>query len=412
MPRTIYTPTLYLRFDKKKLSGEIPIYVRFQRIGGKEPKFPLGIDVTEDNWDEMTRRPKDPTLELIVGNRVMEIKRLILNAIGNGIEITHTLLKEFVEGKPKPEQRSFYDYFDEYVRKKCERGKIRDSTREGYDVTRKALKDYHSKINLSDINTKFLEGFEKFLINRGKSSGKGEVLGTRSNRLKHVNAVLNYIERQGVAVENPYKTGDLEIPKAAVNDVFLGFEELRKLIEFSEKLEVGTAEYKVLFMYLFSCATGLRIGDAVSLKWGDILKDSTHNKMVISKIAKKTRKPLNIVVPELGIYVLYNTKKYSLVIPDKNVFCCSKNTTNNILRDIVTKAGIDKYITYHSSRRTYASLAKAMNVSNFVLQNSMGHDSINTTKDYIKWDADLALELSKTTEIFKMDSLLNYGKKG
>ena len=34
----IQEPTLFLRVDKKKKDGRMPIYIRFQRIDGKEPK--------------------------------------------------------------------------------------------------------------------------------------------------------------------------------------------------------------------------------------------------------------------------------------------------------------------------------------------------------------------------------------
>jgi len=411
MQRVIFTPTLYLRADKRKKNGAIPIYVRFQRINGKEPKFPLGIEVTENDWDETTHRPKDLSLKLIVDKKVTKIELEINNAVVNDIEITPALLKDFVTGKPKPEQRSFYDYFDEYVKRKYERGKIRSSTRNGYEVTRRALVEYRSKIRLSDINEKFLEGFERFLIKRGNASGKGDVLGTRSNRLKHVNTVLQYIERRGVVIENPYKKGDLEIPRVATNDVFLDFEDLKKLKVFSEKIrkgevEIGEAEYKVLYMFLFSCATGLRIGDVMSLTWGDIVKENATPDWVISMKAQKTGRMFHVVVPVLGMYALHFTRKYSPSNRDKKIFCLSRNTVNVTLRRVVKKAGIDKYITYHSSRRTYATLAKALGVSEYALQRSMGHNSVRTTNDYMKWDAELAVDMTKDTAFFKMDTLL------
>lgn len=41
----IPTPTLFLRTDKKKKNSKMPLYVRFQRIDGKEPKFSFGKKV-------------------------------------------------------------------------------------------------------------------------------------------------------------------------------------------------------------------------------------------------------------------------------------------------------------------------------------------------------------------------------
>lgn len=55
----IQEPTLFLRVDKKKKDGRMPIYIRFQRIDGKEPKFPLGINCLPEKWDKAGKRILD-----------------------------------------------------------------------------------------------------------------------------------------------------------------------------------------------------------------------------------------------------------------------------------------------------------------------------------------------------------------
>ena len=141
-----------------------------------------------------------------VSEKVIAIRQLIRIASLKKIEITPALLKEFVEGKPEPELRSFYDYFDEYVKKNSARGKFQDSTRKSYETTRKALKEYKSEIRVLDIGEKLINDFDKFLIKRGIASGRGDVKGSRGNRHKHINAVLHYIgDKKGIKVENPYK---------------------------------------------------------------------------------------------------------------------------------------------------------------------------------------------------------------
>lgn len=54
--------TLYLRVDKKKKDGRIPLYVRFRRIDGEEPKFPIGIDLLPEEWDSERQTHLTPTL--------------------------------------------------------------------------------------------------------------------------------------------------------------------------------------------------------------------------------------------------------------------------------------------------------------------------------------------------------------
>lgn len=72
-----YKFTLYLRTDKKKKNGKMPLYIRFRRIDGEEPKFSLGIDLSKEEWDEEVMRPVDPALKLLIDKETLRIEREI-----------------------------------------------------------------------------------------------------------------------------------------------------------------------------------------------------------------------------------------------------------------------------------------------------------------------------------------------
>jgi len=414
MNRIIWTPTPYLRRDKQKQNGACPVYVRFQRMGKREPKFPLGIEVATNDWTEQARRPKDLALKIIVDKKVARIEQRLLNAAANDVEITYDLLRDFVDERDRSATASFYGYFSEYVQKQSQRGKMRESTRTGYEITYKLLKEYRKDIKISEINTWLLDGFDKFLIKRGMASGKGEVKGGRSNHLKHIKAVLNYINRQGVKVENPYAKGDLEIPQPDVNDVFLEFEELSRLVKLMEELPHGSTEYRVLCMFLFSCATGLRLGDARDLKWQNI--DVFSAPMILQITTQKTDAELATPIPELGVEMLLYAPENDInnVDCDKSVFFCyrySPVTINKILRKMAAKAGIEKYITYHCSRRTYVTLALMQGIDEHTLAKYVGHSTVQMTRQYAKWSKNLAIQSVKKIELFKLKDILRRGEK-
>ena len=75
------------------------------------------------------------------------------------------------------------------------------STEKGYDTTRRALKEFREKIRIKDIDAKFINDFERFLVKRGREHGLGDVLGTRANRLKHVRTIVLDIERRGIPIK-------------------------------------------------------------------------------------------------------------------------------------------------------------------------------------------------------------------
>ena len=107
-------PTLYLRIDKRKKDGRMPLYIRFPRIDGEEPKFPTGIDLLPEEWDDTAKCPYDEALKLIVEKELTRIRTRIYNALVNGEELTKSLLREIVVNKKSesPGNASFYDYFD------------------------------------------------------------------------------------------------------------------------------------------------------------------------------------------------------------------------------------------------------------------------------------------------------------
>ena len=132
------------------------------------------------------------------------------------------------------------------------------------------MREFRAEIRIKDISAKLLSDFEKFLIKRGEESGKGDVKGSRYNRIKHIRAIIRYIESLNISIKNPYRTGDLALPEDIINDVFLEEEEVKRLYLLLNKVEVGSQPYRVLIMYLFSCSAGIRIGDALAVKWGDL----------------------------------------------------------------------------------------------------------------------------------------------
>ena len=253
--------TLYLRVDKKKKDGRMPLYVRFRRIDSEEPKFPIGIDLLPEEWDREIVSQKQAKAE-------------------------------------RPENQSFYAYFNDYISKRTKTGKIGESTLKGYETTLKSLREFRAEMRIKDVSAKLLLDFEKFLIKRGEESGKGDVKGSRYNRIKHIRAIIKYIEAQNIPIKNPYRTGDLALPEDIINDVFLEEEEVKRLYLLLHKVEMGSKQYRVLVMYLFSCATALRISDALAVKWGDL--DVNRNPIVLGIKMQKVKKPLYVPLPPLA----------------------------------------------------------------------------------------------------------------
>lgn len=419
-------PTLFLKADKKKegKNGEKTLYIRFQRIDDKEVKFSFGkrgrtFRFSDAEWDNEKKLPYDIELAIIIENEFNRIKKEANKALINEEKITVDLLRKIVENDEnevvdESRNASFYDHFNKYITFQERNNAMSDGTFKAYTTTLRSLKSFRKEIKIRDINAKLINAFDNFLIKRGNESEKGDVKGSRYNRLKHVRAVINYIEqRQRIEIENPFRSGDVIIPKIEANGAFLNFEELEKMYKLIRKIEVGTPEYRVLVMYLFSCVTGFRISDAVEIKWRNI--DFEHNTFVKEAVKNRRRKKKILAIPifELAgkILELATENDINNVEPENNIFLEVKGDINDILRKLAEQIGIEKYLTYHSSRRTFATLAILQGVDIQTLKEYMGHESFRTTEEHYKgWDSSLAAHTAKILPLFEIEKVIKKKK--
>lgn len=72
---------------------------------------------------------------------------------------------------------------------------------------------------------------------------------------------------------------------------------------------------------------------------------------------------------------------------------------NQFLGRLLSKVGIDKHITVHKLRHSYATLCAAKGISHFVIQNILGHTNIQTTQTYIHSTTSMKREAAKKTSL-------------
>lgn len=413
--------TLFLKRDKKnKKGGKIPLHIRFTRIDGEEIKFSLGkkgkpFKFLEEEWDNKNKCPYDPSLKIIISKELNRINSAVIDAVRHDEELTKDLLKKIVKNEDADESKnaSFFDYFNKYIAMQEKKGNMSNGTFKSYMTTFRALKEFRKEIRIKDINEKFVNDFEKFLIKRGNEAGRGDVEGSRYNRLRHFRAVINYIgTRQKIKIENPFQSGDIAIKEPATNDVFLEKEELKKLNRyFLKEVTHGSLESDVLAMFLFSCMTGLRIGDVLTLKWKHI--DRSDEPWVIKKILEKKvggkEVRLENIISKYALCLLDWTQDdyNNLEQPERFVFPQIKqNIINTTLRECAEKAGIEKHLTFHSSRRTCATNFMINGMDRYALMRFMGHVNFNTTIKYVKWSGYMSKEYTDKIEVVKVNKPL------
>ena len=194
------------------------------------------------------------------------------------------------------------------------------------------------------------------------------------NVQQRIVAVFNKAVKAGKLTANPFyqmdKTDTFTAPKAS-HKQFLTPDELKTFMA-SEETN-GVRETQLAFG--FACLTGLRISDIRALKWSDIQRNEDTNTLVIFQ--KKT-KALNAVpicstamgwMPERG--------------KDNKVFHLPAHANvDAALKRIAKKVGINKTISFHTSRHTFGTLIQAATGNIETTKKLMGHKSLKSTAIY------------------------------
>lgn len=128
--------------------------------------------------------------------------------------------------------------------------------------------------------------------------------------------------------------------------------------------------------FLFSCFTGLRISDLRQLTF-DQIKDG-----YIEFRQQKTGQNERIMLNNTAISIINLQSKFKR---SEKVF--NLNTSASIevhLKKWTASAGIEKHITFHCSRHSFATMALTNDIDLFTVSKLLGHRDIKTTQVYAK----------------------------
>lgn len=171
-----------------------------------------------------------------------------------------------------------------------------------------------------------------------------------------------------------------------------------------EKLNLITSLDRVRDVFIFMCYTGLSYSDCRALKPHNFLPLES-GESYIHKPREKTGTEQTIYLTSRALEILAKyqddsyCKQYGLILP-----VISNHKLNLQLKAIGALAGINKNITCHMARRTYATILYNAGLSELATKATMGHSSLEITlKSYAK--AEHKTVLTDLKEAFKRTQL-------
>lgn len=311
--------------------------------------------------------------------------------LANAIKSRHILeLQENIFGF-KDKSRFLKSNFIDYCKKQCklyrDKGQTTCAVLLEYATSR--LINYRgTDVTFAHIDKEYLIGFIEYLNNDSYVwDRKCEDVSKRniSNEYKNVlfarvMTVLNLAEKEGIIERNPGRDIDRSLrPRSCTKKrCYLSLEEVKKIKDTSYRPQ---NDIKAAFM--FCCFCGLRYSDVKSLRWRD-LRTGADGLMQIEINMKKTGEAIYLPLSENAISWL--PPRGDL---DDNLLIFKylpKQVSNADCRlaTLVRKAGIDKHVTFHTARHTFATLALTYGADLYTVSKLLGHKKVQTTQIYAR----------------------------
>lgn len=378
-----------LFFTRKSRSKNESLSSIFMRItvDSKRVEISLQRKVKPSDWNSMAGKVKGTTRQALEINKHLdEIKHRIYTIhsklIAKGKSFTASSFREKFLGKEKAKKNllELYENHNNEIRELVGReysmGRYYQHRRTMNHLKAFIKIEYKEEdIALKKVNLKFIKRFEHYLktINAGGTNTVTKYV-TNFKKIIRIAYAHNWVNKDPFYHwKATWKTVERDV---------LNEREVRMLLE----TEFGNKRLnQVKDVFLFCCFTGLSYADVKKLSSNHIVMDLNKQQWIKTK-RKKTNTKSSIPLLPTAEKIL---KKYlefehqsvdSLLLP-----VLSNQKMNAYLKEIAVLCGLQKKLTFHLSRHTFATTVTLTNgVPIESVSRMLGHQSLRTTQIYAK----------------------------
>lgn len=221
---------------------------------------------------------------------------------------------------------------------------------------------------LDRLNQQFLNDFEYYL-----KTEKDQKQVTVNKVIQRFRKPIKLAVSEGYLNHDPFVNHRPNRAKKEV--VFLSIEELDLLEKYhfeQSRLEL------VRDLFVFCCYTGLAYHEMVNLKKEHLIKGFDGNQWIQMK-REKTSKLISVPLLPKAKFLMNKYESISDYVLPK----FSNQKINSYLKEIAGIVGINKTITHHTARKTFASTILLYNdVPMEIVSELLGHSNMNITQEY------------------------------
>lgn len=403
MKRHTFTVNFSASPSKARKTGLMPIYATITQ-NGERAIFTTGKYIHPNEWDAVKQKAKGKSETAQAINTYLlqlrnKIYRKELELMDRGYIVNPSTLRDAcLEKVESIQSKSLCQIFQEYIddARKSIGIDVKKDTVYSYERTYDLLKDYmkvtykRNDFALQELNLSFIDKFNVYL--------RSELKHKKNTAVKHLRCLMRVVN---VAVANRHLSFDpflnFKAQREICERVFLTEEELRILI--NKDFRIKRLE-RVRDLFVFCCFTGLSYSDVKTLT-PEHFETDTHGRIWIKKKRVKTgvlfRVPL-LPIPKL---ILEKYKGGDKLLPVVDL-----SSMDAYLKEIAELCGINKNISSHTARFTFATTVTITNrISLEVVSKMMGHTNTRMTSHYAKIiDKYIGEEMDKLNALYDEES--------
>jgi len=375
-----------MRKGRPKKNGQAPISARIT-TGGFRQEIYTQCDCNPELWNQQKERAMGKSkLAIQVNDRINDFRIKIIDIrsklLAEGFEANALQIKQRYFNPLKHTMMLIAGLGDYVQRRQAEVGvRITQRTADKYERLLRYLKQYLAQrgpeedIPVERMNYEFLDGFSLFLQTAHRCRHNGAVAVMDCLR----NFVLYCLRNEWIA-KNPFRYYKLKEDQAQAKEHLTARE-----LEILTRKQLDHRLARIRDVFVFCCLTGLAFADADHLRREHISRDD-EGRWWIHKPREKTAVMSRIPLLPMALEILRRYEHDAICLARGRVLPLPSNQKMNaFMKEIAIVCGIDKVLTTHCARHTFACMAVEYGMPIDVLAKILGHSNTNMTRHYAKF---------------------------
>lgn len=318
-------------------------------------------DVTEWQGGKVVNRPDARKMNAIIETKCEEVERALQLMELQGVVATPENLSELIN-----EDDVCLGDFLSYMAQRIEERELRPNSVKNHKIALEALRRFGHIKSFASLTTANIAKFDAFLRRENKMRSEATIHGYHKNIKVYVNEAVML----GKIKESPYKLFRDKKPAAPQRNP-LTEEEINRIAD----ARLPDFYEKAQDLFVFQAYTGLAYVDMMNFDAPKHLIQRDGHSFIKMQREKTSTYFYTPVLPAADAVIL----KYGDKLPR-----LSNQKYNMHLHAIAAIVGIDKHLTSHLARHSFATLMLSHDVPIAVVSKMLGHRDISVTQIYAK----------------------------